>query len=340
MLFGVALVENEEHRTAALRVALPKDIEAVDRDLLGLARLHLPGIPVDDIDLLIVDEMGKDISGNGLDPNVVGKAAPVVFRAALATARVAHLRARPHRGHRGQRLRARRDRRHHDEASGKDRREGDSGERVHVVRAGGREDACGVRLRSRRHRESADDDPADDRGRPAPGPHPQHDGPRASVGVGRLPRAAARSAGRDPWTRRRGSWSSTPAATWCRPLRARRRAPVGPGQRGRHHARPRDSTLAGSTRGLSFGVSASSASRGSSATRTPTSPPRWPQRRWPTWPASPCGGSTTSRRMSARSSSRRSTAPAAPSALRRLLRAVVVVDPLAADRRRLPRGTR
>jgi hypothetical protein len=31
---------------------------------------------VDDIDLLIVDEMGKDISGNVLDPNVVGKAAP------------------------------------------------------------------------------------------------------------------------------------------------------------------------------------------------------------------------------------------------------------------------
>jgi hypothetical protein len=76
VLFGVALVENEEHRTSALRVALPKDIEAVDRDLLGLARLHLPGIPVDDIDLLIVDEMGKEISGNGLDPNVVGKAAP------------------------------------------------------------------------------------------------------------------------------------------------------------------------------------------------------------------------------------------------------------------------
>ena len=75
VLFGVALVENEEHRTAALGVVPPADIEQVERELLALARQHLPGLPLDDIDLLIVDEMGKDISGNGLDPNVVGKAA-------------------------------------------------------------------------------------------------------------------------------------------------------------------------------------------------------------------------------------------------------------------------
>ncbi|HZL64859.1 MAG TPA: lactate racemase domain-containing protein [Thermoleophilia bacterium] len=75
VLFGVALVENEEHRTAALRVVPPGEIEQVEHELLELARRHLPGLPLDDVDLLIVDEMGKDISGNGLDPNVVGKAA-------------------------------------------------------------------------------------------------------------------------------------------------------------------------------------------------------------------------------------------------------------------------
>ena len=37
------------------------------------ARALLPGLPVDDIDLLVVDEMGKDISGAGLDPNVIGR---------------------------------------------------------------------------------------------------------------------------------------------------------------------------------------------------------------------------------------------------------------------------
>jgi hypothetical protein len=75
VVLGVALVENERHQTAALRVVAPDEIEQVEQELLKLARQHLPGLPLDDIDLLIVDEIGKDISGNGLDPNVVGKAA-------------------------------------------------------------------------------------------------------------------------------------------------------------------------------------------------------------------------------------------------------------------------
>jgi hypothetical protein len=75
VVLGIALVENERHQTAVLRVVAPGDIEEVERGLLELARQHLPGLPLDDIDLLIVDEIGKDISGNGLDPNVVGKAA-------------------------------------------------------------------------------------------------------------------------------------------------------------------------------------------------------------------------------------------------------------------------
>jgi hypothetical protein len=73
VLFGVALVENEEHRTAVLRIVPPEEIEATEMELLRLARRHHPGLPLDDIDLLIVDEMGKDISGGGLDPNVVGR---------------------------------------------------------------------------------------------------------------------------------------------------------------------------------------------------------------------------------------------------------------------------
>lgn len=74
VVFGVALVESEEHRIAALRVVPPERIEATEMELLNLARQHLPRLPLDDIDLLIVDEMGKDVSGGGLDPNVVGRA--------------------------------------------------------------------------------------------------------------------------------------------------------------------------------------------------------------------------------------------------------------------------
>jgi hypothetical protein len=73
VVFGVALVENEEHRTAAVRVVPPEEIEEAESVLLDLARWHLPDLPVDDIDLLILDEMGKEISGNGLDPNVTGR---------------------------------------------------------------------------------------------------------------------------------------------------------------------------------------------------------------------------------------------------------------------------
>jgi len=51
----------------------PEELEETESGLLELARRHLPGLPLDDIDLLILDEIGKDISGSGLDPNVTGR---------------------------------------------------------------------------------------------------------------------------------------------------------------------------------------------------------------------------------------------------------------------------
>ncbi|MGD8661614.1 MAG: lactate racemase domain-containing protein [Desulfobacterales bacterium] len=72
-LFGVALLENQHHQTCALKMADKGRIEQVESELLKQARGSLPGLPVDQVDLLIVDEMGKDISGQGIDPNVVGR---------------------------------------------------------------------------------------------------------------------------------------------------------------------------------------------------------------------------------------------------------------------------
>ena len=72
-LFGVALLENQHHQTCSLMMADRERIEQVESALLKQARLLLPGLPVDQVDLLIVDEMGKDISGEGIDPNVVGR---------------------------------------------------------------------------------------------------------------------------------------------------------------------------------------------------------------------------------------------------------------------------
>ena len=48
-------------------------MEDVETELLAQGRSLLPHLPVNETDLLIVDEMGKNISGQGVDPNVVGR---------------------------------------------------------------------------------------------------------------------------------------------------------------------------------------------------------------------------------------------------------------------------
>ena len=73
VLFGVALVENQRHQTVNIKMAGPKEMEAVETGLLKQARFLIPLLPMKEIDLLIIDEMGKEISGEGIDPNVVGR---------------------------------------------------------------------------------------------------------------------------------------------------------------------------------------------------------------------------------------------------------------------------
>ena len=73
VLFGVGLLENQDHQTCLLKMAPAQEIESMETELLKKAREVLPLLPLDEIDLLIVDEMGKDISGEGIDPNIVGR---------------------------------------------------------------------------------------------------------------------------------------------------------------------------------------------------------------------------------------------------------------------------
>ncbi|MEQ1825595.1 MAG: lactate racemase domain-containing protein [Pirellula sp.] len=73
VLGGVAIIENQFHETARL-VALHRDeMEAAEADLLAQARALMPFLPFDEIDLLIIDAIGKNISGAGLDPNVINR---------------------------------------------------------------------------------------------------------------------------------------------------------------------------------------------------------------------------------------------------------------------------
>ena len=73
LLFGLGIVENAYDQTAKV-VAIPPDrIMAEEKRLLQEARLLMARLPVDALHLLIVDEMGKDISGSGMDTNVIGR---------------------------------------------------------------------------------------------------------------------------------------------------------------------------------------------------------------------------------------------------------------------------
>jgi len=72
LLCGVALVENAFDRPARAEVVPPEAFHATDEVLLKLARKLMPRLPLDKLDGLLIDRMGKNISGSGIDPNVVG----------------------------------------------------------------------------------------------------------------------------------------------------------------------------------------------------------------------------------------------------------------------------
>ena len=74
ILFGVAMVENSEENLQHLELVAPNDFVTRDAALLKLARASIPQLLFEDIDVLVIDEIGKNISGAGLDPNVTGRA--------------------------------------------------------------------------------------------------------------------------------------------------------------------------------------------------------------------------------------------------------------------------
>jgi hypothetical protein len=74
ILFGVAVVENGYRQPMVIEVVAPKYeafLEADER-LLKIAKPHVARLPFDKLDLLIVDEIGKTVSGSGMDLNVIG----------------------------------------------------------------------------------------------------------------------------------------------------------------------------------------------------------------------------------------------------------------------------
>lgn len=72
-LFAVATVENAFDKVAEIAVMKPEDIEEREIELQALAKKLLPKLHFDKIDVLIIDEIGKNISGDGMDPNITGR---------------------------------------------------------------------------------------------------------------------------------------------------------------------------------------------------------------------------------------------------------------------------
>ena len=72
IVLGLGLVENAYHKLHTVRATGPDGFHDTDRALLTLANSLLPRVPFDALDLLIVDELGKNISGSGMDYNIVG----------------------------------------------------------------------------------------------------------------------------------------------------------------------------------------------------------------------------------------------------------------------------
>ena len=70
---GVALVENAHDRAAHVEGLDVEEIPDREPELLERSKELLPTLPVDDLDLLVLDAIGKDVSGTGMDTNVVGR---------------------------------------------------------------------------------------------------------------------------------------------------------------------------------------------------------------------------------------------------------------------------
>lgn len=73
ILFGIATVENAYDQIIKVAAAAPEEFIELDRQLLVEAKANMASLPFKQIDVLVLDRIGKDISGDGMDPNITGR---------------------------------------------------------------------------------------------------------------------------------------------------------------------------------------------------------------------------------------------------------------------------
>nr|WP_294524717.1 lactate racemase domain-containing protein [uncultured Blautia sp.] len=72
ILCGIGIVENAKDQTMLIAGMTPSEILEKEPEYLETARKQLPSLPVEAADVLVVEQIGKDISGDGMDPNITG----------------------------------------------------------------------------------------------------------------------------------------------------------------------------------------------------------------------------------------------------------------------------
>jgi hypothetical protein len=73
ILCGIGIVENAYDETAVIEAIPANNIFQREPELLATAKQNMPSLPVEYLDVLIVDQLGKNISGAGIDTNIIGR---------------------------------------------------------------------------------------------------------------------------------------------------------------------------------------------------------------------------------------------------------------------------
>ena len=95
-LYGVGLLEDGTHQLARLEVLRGDEIAREEPALLQQARAWMPALPFAEVDVLVVDAIGKNISGAGMDPNIIGRGVHGERMPMCRSTVRDHLRPRPH----------------------------------------------------------------------------------------------------------------------------------------------------------------------------------------------------------------------------------------------------
>ena len=71
--YGIALIEDGAHHLSRIETLRGAEFHDREPSLLAVARQWMPVIPLPEVDVLVLDEIGKNISGAGMDTNIVGR---------------------------------------------------------------------------------------------------------------------------------------------------------------------------------------------------------------------------------------------------------------------------